>query len=264
LFEIEDLPWCPDIIRDGGTDWLGFMANTTKVFSAVAPKIRTAMAVSGTNRIIDLCSGGGGPWPTLVSGLSNNGSVTVELSDLYPNIEAFRALSARTEGRLGFHARPVDATHVPEGLNGLRTMFNAFHHFSPNLAAAILTDAVRQRRPIAIFEGIAGRAMGFVFMPLQLPAVLLLTPFVRPFRWSRLLFTYVIPLIPLLVLFDGTMSLLRIYLEDDLRQLVSSVSGQETFAWDIGTTRIRGNWIGITHLVGVPRNEGVGRPVEPA
>ena len=32
------------------------------------------------------------------------------------------------------------------------------------------------------------------------------TPFVRPFRWSRLLFTYVIPLIPLLVLFDGTVS----------------------------------------------------------
>ena len=48
--------------------------------------------------------------------------------------------------------------------------------------------------------------------------VLLLTPFVRPFKWSRILLTYVVPLVPLIVVFDGTMSFLRLYLEHELRE----------------------------------------------
>ena len=48
LVENEDLGWCPRVIRDGGTDWLGFMANVTKVFLPMAPKIRAAMNATGT------------------------------------------------------------------------------------------------------------------------------------------------------------------------------------------------------------------------
>jgi hypothetical protein len=83
--------------------------------------------------------------------------------------------------------------------------------------------------------------------------VLLLTPFVRPFRWSRILLTYALPLIPALVLFDGTVSMLRIYLPDELRELVASVEGNETFDWDIGRLPIPRMPIGITYLVGTPR-----------
>jgi hypothetical protein len=84
-------------------------------------------------------------------------------------------------------------------------------------------------------------------------AILLLTPFVRPFRWSRLLFTYGVPLIPLLVLVDGTVSMLRVYLADEMRELVASVPGHQRFEWDIGATRLPGLPIGLTHLVGVPK-----------
>jgi hypothetical protein len=88
---------------------------------------------------------------------------------------------------------------------------------------------------------------GLLAMPLQLPAILLLTPWVRPFRWSRLVFTYALPLIPLLVLVDGTVSMLRLYLEDELRELVASIPGHEGFAWDIGSTPIPGAPVGLTH-----------------
>ncbi len=253
LVEIEDLSWCPRVIRDGGTDWLGFMANTTRVFSAIAPKIRAAMDATGTTNIVDLCSGGGGPWLTLERELAKSGPVNVGLSDLYPNLEAFEDLRTRSGGRLGFHARTVDATDVPAEVDGVRTMFNAFHHFPPELATAILADAVRKQRGIVIVEGINHRAVGLLAMPLQLPAIVLLTPFVRPFRWSRLLFTYVMPLIPLLVLFDGTVSMLRLYLQDELRELVARIPGHETFEWDIGTTSIGRMPIGLAHLVGIPK-----------
>jgi hypothetical protein len=35
------------------------------------------------------------------------------------------------------------------------------------------------------------------------------TPWIRPFRWSRLLWTYVVPIIPAVLLFDGIVSCLR-------------------------------------------------------
>jgi hypothetical protein len=253
LVEIEDLAWCPRVVRDGGTDWLGFMANATKAFTPIAPKIRAAMQATGTTNVLDLCSGGGGPWRTLQPELARSGPVTVRLSDLYPNIQALERLQQQSGGRIGFHATGVDAANVPAALDGVRTMFNSFHHFPRELAIAILDDAVRQRRAIVIVEGIDSRAVGLAAMPLQAPAMLLLTPWVRPFRWSRLVFTYLLPLIPLLVLFDGSVSMLRLYLPDELRELVACVPGHDGFDWDIGSTPIPGVAVGLTHLVGLPK-----------
>jgi hypothetical protein len=231
------------------------MFNGTRAFAPIVPKIRAAMTASGTTNVLDLCSGGGGPWMTRVGELARSGPVDVELSDLYPNIAAFEALKARSGGRLGYRREPVDVTDVPAALDGVRTLFNAFHHFPPDVATAILADAVRKRRAVVILEGINHRGAGLLFMPLQLPAILLLTPFVRPFRWSRLALTYLVPLIPFLVLFDGTMSMLRLYLEDELRELVARVPGAETFDWDIGVSGMKPGGLGLLHLVGVPKRQ---------
>jgi hypothetical protein len=63
-----------------------------------------------------------------------------------------------------------------------------------------------------------------------------------------------VPLIPFLVLFDGTTSLLRLYLVEELQELVASVPGHESFTWDIGyTPLLPGLPIGPMHLVGVPK-----------
>ncbi len=56
--------------------------------------------------------------------------------------------------------------------------------------------------------------VSMLFVPL---GALLVTPFIRPFRWSRLVFTYVIPVLPLLIVFDGIVSCLRVYSPDELR-----------------------------------------------
>ena len=89
-------------------------------------------------------------------------------------------------------------------------------------------------------------------MPMQIPLLLLLTPFVRPFRWSRLLFTYLIPLIPLLVLFDGTVSFLRLYSREELREVIAAVPGSERFTWQIGSEKVPGLPVRLGYLLGVP------------
>ena len=252
VVEIEDLEWCPRAVRDGGTDWLAFMANTAGMFAGAAPKIRAAMQAVGTSNVIDLCSGGGGPWLTLGAELAKTGPVNVVLSDLHPNIDALGRVRDQTEGRVRVHPGRVDASDVPAELDGVRTMFNAFHHFPPELARRILGDAVAKRRPIAIFEGASRRGLGFVAIPMQVPLLALFTPFVRPFRWSRIALTYLLPLIPALVVFDGTMSFLRLYLEEDLRELIRSVPGHETYEWEIGSEKVAG-LPGMLSMVGTPR-----------
>lgn len=112
LVEIEDLAWCPRAVRDGGTDWLGFMANTTGMFDAVAPKIRDAMQVTGTEAVLELCSGGGGPWLTLQPELAKSGVIQVTLSAVAKNRAIAKGTSdfAGTLGPPQFSDRSVRFT----------------------------------------------------------------------------------------------------------------------------------------------------------
>ena len=88
-------------------------------------------------------------------------------------------------------------------------MFFSFHHFRPDAAKTILKDAFDRRRAICIFESGSGTLLGLISMIGVPVAVLALMPFARPFRWAYLLFTYLIPVMPLVVFWDGSVSMLR-------------------------------------------------------
>ena len=63
--------------------------------------------------------------------------------------------------------------------------------------------------------------------------VLVVTPFIRPFRWPRLLFTYPLPLVPLTCLWDGFVSQLRAYTPDELKNLATTL-GDAGYQWNAG------------------------------
>ena len=60
LFEFEDQSWFPNIFREGITDYLQFAANKIDLYKPVIPVIRRGLEKSGSKRIVDICSGGGG------------------------------------------------------------------------------------------------------------------------------------------------------------------------------------------------------------
>jgi hypothetical protein len=115
-------------------------------------------------------------------------------------------------------------------------MFTAFHHFQPEQARAVLADAVRQRQGIAIFEATQRSPLALLLMLLAPLVVLATTPFIRPFRWSRLFWTYLIPVVPLLTLFDGLVSCMRTYDVEELGGLTAKL-GANDYLWDIGTMK---------------------------
>lgn len=121
------------------------------------------------------------------------------------------------------------------------------------MARKIIQNAVDNGQGIGVFE-LTERKLPVMLMMLIVPIfVLLFTPFIKPFRISRILFTYLIPIIPLLVSFDGFVSCLRTYTEEELKLMVSEIENSESFIWNIGQESMAGNPANITYLIGHPK-----------
>ncbi len=253
LMEIEDQTWLPKSVRNALTDYLQFMTDRTKPYSPIIPQLERAIELTGANRIIDLCSGGAGPWFSLQTDGRRFSSIKVTLTDKFPNIPAFRQAQSLSNGAMDFVSKPIDATDVPADLVGFRTLFASFHHFRPAQARAILNDAAVKRQGIAVFEVTHRSAPAIALMFLMPLLVLIFTPFIRPFRLSRMLWTYLVPVVPLIVLFDGIVSCLRTYNPSELRALMSELAAETEYQWEIGEQKAEGAPLPVTYLIGYPR-----------
>jgi hypothetical protein len=268
FIELHEQPWFPSSLRADVTDALQFGFNLLHAYRPIAPLLQNVIDSSKngsnagpssstqsapTQAIVDMCSGGGGPWVDLARRLrcrdagGNSTGPQVLLTDKYPNLEAFQIVSASSDHRITFYPEPVDAMKVPVALKGLRTMFTSFHHFSPEDARAILQNAVDAGESIGIFEATkrAPSTVGLILVGILL--MFLHTPRIRPFRWSRLLWTYLIPVIPLVLLFDGVVSCLRTYRPQELREMVEKLTSCE-YQWEIG--ELAGGRMPVTYLIG--------------
>ena len=250
--ELHEQPWFPSSLRDQVTDALQCGMRLVNAYTPIAPLLQRLLDATPNQSIVDLCSGGGGPWLTLCRKLRSRASdFQIRLTDKHPNLRAFENMSAASGKRITYCADSVDALKVPRELGGLRTMFSSFHHFPPPEAAAVLQDAVDTRQSIGIFE-ITRRApctIGWMF-PWALMAFLY-TPLIRPFRWSRLIWTYIIPLIPLILLFDGVVSCLRTYRPHEIREIIARLR-QADYEWWAGEYSIATEQWPITYLIGKP------------
>ena len=250
----------PETIRDGVTDYIAFSVNRIGLYAAFVPKLMAAVSRSQASRVVDLCSGGGGPWASMLELTKKEGwQGQVLLTDYFPNTDAFRATQRLFPEQVAYTGSSVSALDVPEDLRGFRTLSASFHHFTPDQAKLILQDAVSKNQGIAVAEYTHRHPLmilTLLFVPIP---VWLLTPFFRPFRWSRLFWTYLCPVIPLIVMFDGIVSCLRTYTPEELKEMVTDVPGSEKFDWDIGVVTGRGLPVGVGYLIGVPK-----RPVDSA
>jgi len=247
LFEFGDEQWVPQLLRDAET---AYLATSYRVLPMLprrwAEKISTVLHLGEPAEILDLCSGSGGAMPQILKELEKRGyDARATLTDLYPNPKSV------SHPRIVWVEEPVDATHVSTKLAGVRTMFSAFHHFRPEAAKAILKDAFDQRRAICIFES-GSRTLRTAGMMIGVPvAVLALMPFARPFRWPYLVFTYLIPLIPLILLWDSMVSLSRCYSLEQMKELIEDLKASD-YDWEIGGIQVRGIPGGMSYLIGRP------------
>ena len=252
LIELHEQMLLPSTIRDEVMDAMQFGLGLLRVYEAVVPVLRDLVDSSGSRCIVDLCSGAGGPWFSLASKLQRD--IEVLLTDKFPNEDTakrVRRVDPNNVGKIAFSPKSVDALHIPQNLTGLRTIFSSFHHFRPEDARAILQNAIDAHEGICIFEVSHRDAATIALMFPWSLMPFFTTPWIRPFRWSRLLWTYIVPIIPLILLFDGVVSCLRTYRPLELRKIIESLTGAK-YKWEVQEVTAGNPLIVVCCLTGCP------------
>lgn len=236
LFELADQAWFPRTLADAGTAYLNTLQERFGLVELLVPYVERALPEGAG--LVDLCSGGGGPAVAIAERLA----VPLVLTDLQPN--------THVDPEAALHPDPVDAREVPAELVGLRTVFNALHHFEPEQARRVLADAQQAGQPILVVElserGLVPLTVGTAFIPLM---TWLLMPFVRPVRPLWLALTYLLPVLPLTIAWDGWVSHWRTYAPEELEELVGPL---QTDGWTWSWGRDAAGPGSITWLWGRP------------
>jgi hypothetical protein len=254
LIEIHEQSWFPEKLREAVTDILQTLLNFAGYVVIVAPLLRRVLRETGSHYVVDLCAGGGGPWLPLSTVLKAE-VVSIRLTDKFPNGAARERLRAVPDLPIEYLGQSIDAEHVPRGLPGFRTLFNCFHHFEPDRAMAILRNAAEQGEGLAVFE-IARRSFTAICATCMMAVgTFLLVPFVRPFRLSLVLWTYLIPVLPIIMWLDGIVSCLRAYTPSELLQLARN-SVSSAYEWQVGMVTGHLFPLTVTYLIGSPRPQG--------
>jgi hypothetical protein len=243
--ELHDLDGTPRILRALHTESSWHMYRLFKAGKEYANLVSRALHLTnGQQKIIDLCAGSGGPLPFAQRELHQQGIHTqVTLTDLVPNVTAMRQSTQDNERLFGHDdcckidssADSVDATAVRE--KGMRTIFNAFHHFRPELGKRILQNAVDSKSPILIVDTPRSLFNIFVLPFMSTLSLLLMTPAMwagSPSRYFlRLLLTYVIPVLPFMMFWDSTVSYMRMYSRTEMFGMIDQVNGSQDYNWVI-------------------------------
>jgi hypothetical protein len=261
LFEFEDFGWFPDALRRSMTRLIALLHKMVGTKEVIGDLLAPIIKEIQNSRIVDLGSGSGGIMPEVMKYLEeeyNLNHLNLLLTDLYPNLELSEKLKISGSEKISYSERPIDATDLSQAPEGLRTMINCFHHMEPKKARKILRSAQESRQAILIYEMGENNIpllIWWLLLPLSLTIliimVLFMTLWVRPMTWQQLVFTYLIPIIPLCYAWDGQASLPRMYTMADLDILLSEPAVVD-YQWKKGKAfKKNGKKLG-TYLIGLP------------
>ena len=136
---------------------------------------------------------------------------------------------------------------------GMYTFINSFHQLDEKKATYYLTQIADSGNSVAVLEGNNDSLWQVVGMTIFVPlTVILSAPFVQPFRITRLIFTYLIPILPVVTMLDGFLALFKLYNPNDLNELVSNIP-VKSYVWKSGKAD-NGRGGKIIYLMGYPEN----------
>lgn len=257
LFEFEDFNWFSNSLREAMTNYIVAMHKMLGTAPQLAKLIDRALNRTSSNQLVDLCSGGSGPMTDVISILKTDyqqNDLQITLTDLYPNKKAAKRINGLQREDLKYSLQPVDASKVGKDLNGVRTMVCSMHHMTPDTALAILKDAQDAKQPLVVYE-ISNNTMPALLVillafPINFLTVFFVTPFVRPFTWQQFVFTYIIPLLPLFIGWDGAVSYVRAYSMKDWEELTNKIRSED-YIWEAGVLAGKGGK--KSYLLGLPK-----------
>ncbi len=263
LFEFEDFSWFPGWLRICMTNLIVILQKMIGIPEVLSGLIANVLRKKNLLNIVDLGSGSGGVMPEVMESLHNTQklkNIQMVLTDLYPYPEMYKKFNIKRNDQISYIETAVDATNIATAPEGLKTMINSFHHMPPKKARAILESAQRTNQPLLIYEmGVNSIPLliWWLLLPISLIIiiimVLFMTPFVKPLTWRQIVFTYLIPIIPVCYAWDGQASLPRMYTLKDLDVLLEGL-GSDNYTWEKGYAKKKNGKKQGTYLLGLPND----------
>lgn len=235
-------------------------------------------AIEGNDRwkVIDFCSGSGGPTPSIEKHLqiqrakAGRSPVAFYLSDISPNIDAY-VMHASRSANLSFIPDPVDATNPPfaaissntpgdkeaarelgyehDGCKVMRLFSLAFHHFDDEGAKRVIKSTMNTSDAVVIFELQERRIGSLMLMLLEPFLVYIMAIFWFAGDWFYLALTYLVPVMPIVHSFDGLISCLRTRTFEEFVELLDDTLGKkhkQEIAGPLVSVQ-RGDWMFTSH-----------------
>ncbi len=254
LFEFEDYPWFPNMLRTCMTRYIMAFHKLLGSAEELSELIARAFKHTKSHKVIDLCSGAGGPMLEVIQILRKKHGINdlqFTFTDLYPNLKAAKNINGNGDSNVTYLTEPVNASGLGKDNDGVRTMVCSMHHMKPDIARSILKDAQEARQPICVFE-ISDNSfpawIWWIAFPINIITTLLLTPLVRPMTWQQLVFTYIIPILPICIAWDGAVSNARTYTLKDMDILLEGLES-EHYQWEKDTIKGKAKKL---YLLGLP------------
>eukprot|EP00002_Diphylleia_rotans_P032277 TRINITY_DN6767_c0_g1_i2.p1 TRINITY_DN6767_c0_g1~~TRINITY_DN6767_c0_g1_i2.p1 ORF type:complete len:233 (+),score=52.77 TRINITY_DN6767_c0_g1_i2:130-828(+) len=209
------------------------------------------------SRVVDLSSAASGPLRGIHHSLSVKGQrIKFVLTHHLPVGDLLTKIVKDAPDDIDFVAEPVLASNVPKSLNGVRSFFSAFQQFDTQTCRAIIQDAVNASQGIAVFEFTERRIFNLLVAIFIMPIFCLVSaPFQKSFGAAQYVFTFVLPVIPIVMTYDAVVNCLRSYSAEEMWDLVEQVQTTKTpYIWKVGRKPVSPYLPGwnVTYLIGYP------------
>lgn len=264
LFEFEDFHWLPPFIRSSITNLLALLLKMLKTKDVVATLILDIKKQYDFNQIVDLGSGSGGVMLDVIEEINTNSNTPVNLllTDLYPNSSVVNRINSANIQNIHYREESLNATDFKNAPEGLKTMMNSFHHMPPKAAQKILQTAQENKQPLLIYEmgeNNIPTLLWWLLLPISIiimiVMVLFMTPFVKGLTFKQVVFTYLLPIIPLVYAWDGQASLVRMYTFNDIQNHLLKGLQNDSYAWTVNHAKnAKGKKQGY-YILGLPKNK---------
>lgn len=234
LFEFNDQAWLPQFMTAWMTRVMRLGHEESKDGNVWAPKLLELIQRSGHTRVVDLCSGGGGPVLQLARTLKEGHGIDIHvtLTDLFPNLQSATEINQRGEN-VEYITDSVSATNVPNSLTGIRTAFSGLHHLRPDMAFALLKNAFDNRQYIFLGETTCRTVRSIETYVWAVPYFFDATMRIDSTRLQRF-FALRVPILPLMLGWDNVVSCLRTYSSRELVEFTNRLSSSD-YCWEVGS-----------------------------
>ena len=222
LFEFGDLFWVPEFYHAFLRRFMGALYKVFGYHRLWLPELNRFINKAG-GTVMDPCAGSGYVNELLMKELGKK-DLRFYLSDFMidKNPEFRERINNLGDDRIHYLEQPIDVLKDNPDFRCPKIFINSFHHFDNEQVAQIFKLNLSHGDDVLVLEYCDNSFMSYLSMLLGPLVAMIMLPFITERRLLLVtaIFTYLIPVVPLMLLWDGIVSSLRCYSNKSIKAVL--------------------------------------------